>query len=411
MTTQEKQPAIGPSLPSERMTSLDVLRGVAVLGILFVNIQSFSMVFAAYPNPTLLGDLTGLNYASAFFSNVFVQFKFLTIFSVLFGAGILLMARNIEERGRKPAGPHYRRMMWLLILGLLHAYLLWFGDILAAYALSGMAVYLFRKKSPKKLFIFGVIAVTVGGLSFVLLKWSLPHWPPELYQQALQGWLPGKDLIAQEIAIYRGSWFTQMAHRVPSAITYQTFIFITLTFWRAAGVMLMGMALFKWGAFEASVPLQKHRKAIIIGSAVGLPVIILGWFMNFRYDWSFEYSMFLGNEFNYWGSLFLSAAYIGAILFLCSAGKLSAFTRRFAAVGRMAFTNYILQTLICTTIFYGHGFGLYGKVSRWGQFLMVLVIFGFQMWWSPLWLKHFRYGPLEWAWRCLTYWKRFKNRL
>ena len=113
--------------------------------------------------------------------------------------------------------------------------------------------------------------------------------------------------------------------------------------------------------------------------------------------------MFEGQQFNYWGSLFLSGAYLGGIMLICQSGKLPKLTRRLAVVGRMAFTNYLMQTVICTTLFYGHGFGLFGKVNRTGQFLIVILTFALQMWLSPLWLKHFRFGPMEWLWRSLTY--------
>jgi uncharacterized protein len=313
------------------------------------------------------------------------------------------MAQKIEDKGGKPAGRHYLRMMWLIIFGLLHAYLLWYGDVLTAYGICGLLVYLFRKMSPKKLFIIGIITIGIATLIMVLMNWSLPYWPAGLLEDTMQSWKPGEEYIAKEIAVYRGGWWAQMAHRVPTTIMFQTFIFITLTLWRAGGLMLIGMALFKWGVLSASRSTTFYRNSIIFGLAVGMPIVSLGWIDNFRHNWSFDYSMFLGLQYNYWGSLFLSFAYIGGIMLLCRSQKFAAFKRRLAAVGRMAFTNYLMQTIICTLIFYGHGLGLFGKVNRVGQMAVVLSVFVFQLWISPLWLKYYRFGPVEWLWRWLTY--------
>ena len=147
----DNSPLVKPISPSERIVSLDVIRGLAVIGILLVNIQIFSMIFVSYLNPTAFGNLKGLNYIVAMITYIFAELKFMPIFSLLFGVGIFVMARNIETRGQKPAGLHYRRMLWLFLFGLMHAYLLFFGDILVRYAICGAVAFLFRKLSPKKI--------------------------------------------------------------------------------------------------------------------------------------------------------------------------------------------------------------------------------------------------------------------
>jgi uncharacterized protein len=116
--------------------------------------------------------------------------------------------------------------------------------------------------------------------------------------------------------------------------------------------------------------------------------------------------MLFGLQFNYWGSLFMAAGYLGMIAAWVQSGAWLALRARLAAVGRMAFTNYLTHTVVFTTIFYGHGLGLFGSVPRWGQAVMVAVMFALQLWLSPIWLRHFRFGPMEWLWRSLTYWKR-----
>ncbi|MCP5102313.1 MAG: DUF418 domain-containing protein [bacterium] len=412
MTGKDDVSLIGPVSAGERILSLDVLRGFALFGILAVNIYLFGMIFMALLNPTAFGDLSGLNYVAAMLTYIFAQQKFMTLFSLLFGAGILLMARKIEEKGVKPATRHYLRMLWLFVIGMMHAYLLWYGDILAIYALCGLLVYLFRKMSPRKLLIIGLIAIFVTSLVFGLLAWSMPHWPPEELKETSRFWHPSQEIIDKEVAAYRGGWWEQMSHRVPVTLSFHTDVFSIVELWRLCGLMLIGMALLKWRVLTGGRGFKKlYWKFLIIGTGAGLAIVIAGWFANTRNNWSMEYSMFQGQQFNYWGSIFLSMAYIGAIMLICQAKKLSFITRPLAAAGRMAFTNYLVQTIICTTIFYGHGFGLFGKVERLGLFFLVFPIFGFQLWFSQSWLKRFRFGPFEWLWRSLTYRKKQPMRI
>jgi uncharacterized protein len=291
----------------------------------------------------------------------------------------------------------------LILIGLMHGLLLWYGDILVSYGLCGMIIYLFRKLSARKLLIIGFISISFTSLLLVLVNLSLPHWPEELLTAARNSWQPGQELIAQEVATYRGGWSEQMVHRVPIFISMQTQTFLLLSLWRTCGVMLIGMALFKWGIITARASKKLYRNFLIIGLGVGLPIVIIGWILNSQHHWSFDYSMFQGMQFNYWGSLFLGLAYLGGVMLICQASKLPTITRALAAGGRMAFTNYLMQTVICVFIFYGYGLGLFGKVSRSGQILMVFIIYVFQLWLSQTWLKYFRFGPLEWVWRSLTY--------
>jgi uncharacterized protein len=403
---------VSPTQKSERYLSLDMLRGFALFGILAVNIQAFAMIFSSLANPTIFGDLTGLNYWAAMLTNLLASMKFITLFSLLFGAGVLLMTRNIERKGGKPAALHYRRMLWLILIGLLHAYVLWYGDILVSYGLCGLLVFLFRKMSPRKLLIIGLIGICVASLIFVALDWSLPYWPEEMVKTSMEALHPDTETIAAEVNAYRGGWWDQMIHRVPLALTFQTTVLLLMVLWRTVGVMLIGMALLKWGILTGGRGTECEErfdfkrlywKFVIIGGSVGLTMALYGWFSNFRHHWSLDYSMFEGQQFNYWGSLFLAGAYIGGLMLLHESGRLSLLVRSLAAVGQMAFTNYLMQTVICTILFYGHGFGLFGKVNRVWQMLIVFLIFAFQMWLSPIWLKHFRFGPMEWVWRSLTY--------
>lgn len=398
----EKQ-LLQPVAPPERLASLDVLRGFAVLGILLVNIQDFSMVFAAYLNPTAYGDLTGLNRWAWILTHVLGDQKFMTIFSLLFGAGILLVTSKAESKGLPPAGLHYRRIFWLFVIGMMHAYLLWRGDILVAYAVCAVWVYLFRKKKPKTLLIAGAAFILVPALLYLLFSWSVPYWPPEAVESNIQMWAPPAERIAHEVAVYRGGWLQQMGLRVPSAIAFQTFIFLIYIGWRVTGVMLIGMALFKWRVLSAERSGRFYGIMLAAGFGIGIPLIVTGVVRNFAAGWAWPYSMFVGWQFNYLGSLGIAAGYIALVMLLCRSARLPALRERLAAVGRMAFTNYLLQSLICTTLFYGHGFGLFGKVQRWQQVLITIAIWTILLVISPPWLRRFRFGPVEWLWRTLTY--------
>jgi len=146
-----------------------------------------------------------------------------------------------------------------------------------------------------------------------------------------------------------------------------------------------------------------------IGFGIGIPVVSWGVIENFANNWSMDFARFFGFQFNYWGSLFVAAGYIGMVMLICQSKskKTAAYTRPFAAAGRMAFTNYLVQTIICTLVFYGHGLGLFGRMERIGQILLVFVIWVLQLIISPIWLRHFKFGPAEWLWRSLTY-KKFQ---
>lgn len=392
-----------PISPSERILSLDVLRGFAILGILIMNIQSFSMIETAYINPAAFGDLTGLNKWVWILSHVFADSKFMTLFSILFGAGILLFANKIESKGFKPAGLHYSRTFWLLIIGLIHAYFIWYGDILVTYALCAFIIFLLRNFTPKRLLVIGIIVFLIPSLIYLFFGWSMQYWPQEAIDNSMVSWFPAQNLIDQEIAAYQGSWMDQMSHRIPAAIFLQTFIFLMWHGWRAAGLMLIGMALFKWGVLTAQKSNRFYIKLSIPGFVIGFLLVIWGIVKNFAVNWSFDFSMFLGWQFNYWGSVFVALGYIGVIMLVSKSEFFEKITRPLAAVGRTALTNYLAQTIICTLIFYGHGLGLFARVERKEQVLFIIGIWLFQLIISTAWLQRFRFGPAEWIWRSLTY--------
>ena len=390
-----------PVPPSERIVSLDVLRGFAVLGILVMNVQSFSMIQSAYLNPTAYGDFTGVHRWVWMLSHLFADQKFLSIFSMLFGAGILLMAERREAAGCSAAGLHYRRTLWLLLFGAAHGMLLWYGDILATYALCALVVFLFRRVRPAPLLVLGLLAFSVPIALWSFFGWSVKYWPPESLAQTMTIWRPDAARVAEELAAYRGGWLDQMPERLSAVVAHSTFVFFTLIGWRAGGLMLIGMALHKLGVFAGRRTRRFYALMAALGFGLGLPMIAFGIARNAAAGWAFEYSMFLGSRWNYAGSLLLALGYVGAVVMASAA--FGGFARFLAPVGRMAFTNYLAQTVICTLIFYGHGLGLFGKLERGQQIFVVVVVWALQVWFSRFWLARFRTGPAEWLWRTLSY--------
>ena len=389
-----------------RIESLDVLRGFAVLGILLVNIQFFAMIDPAYVNPTVFGDFTGINFAVWLFTHLFGDMKFITIFSMLFGAGIVLMCRRVEQRGHSPAGIHYRRSFWLLLLGLMHAYLLWRGDVLVWYSFSAFIAYLFWRVRPGWLLFWALLLFSIGTGIYGLAQWSFPHWPEQAVEANAQYWQPSAEMIAARLQTYRGSWVDQMSERVPSSLMVQTFYYLIFGFWRIAGSILLGMAMMKWGVFSARKSNGFYIVMMVVGSVIGLTLIGFGASQNLAHQFSQDYSMFGGGLYNYWGSLFLALAYVSIIMLICKKDCLGRLRNWFGSTGRMAFSSYILQSLICTILFYGHGFGLIGKVPRWGQLAITVGVLIVVVAVANFWLARFRFGPLEWLWRSLTYKKR-----
>ena len=394
-----------PIVPGERIVSLDVLRGFAILGILIMNIQSFSMIEAAYFNPTAYGDLSGINRWVWLLGHLIADTKFISIFSMLFGAGIVLLAERLTSRGIKPAGVHYRRIMWLLLIGLMHGLLLWSGDILTTYSLVGVVAYLFWRRSPRTLLIVGLLVTAVSSALYALAQWSLPYWFEQGGQQMLVMWRPGTEHVAAELSAYGGGWLAQMGARASAFLSVMTGGFWFFLSWRSGGMMLVGMALYKWGVLSAERTRRFYGWMAGLGLAVGYPIIAVGVARNFAAGWDFQYSFFAGSQFNYWGSVLVAHGYIALVMLLVKMRPGGSLVRLMQPVGRMAFTNYLMQTVLMTTLFYGHGFGLFGQVERWGQILIVLAVWVFQVWFSNVWLARFRFGPAEWLWRTLTYMK------
>ena len=395
--------ADSPVAETERLEAIDLLRGVAVLGILLVNMQWFAMPNAAAVNPYALGQpsQTDLTIWSAI--ELFAESKFITVFSLLFGAGVVLMTGRLEGRGVSPGRLHYRRMAWLLVFGLVHAYVLWHGDILVLYAVCGMLIYPLRRLSVRTLAALGIVAMAVGTLSSLAGQLSWPSWSDEARLEWLNYWQPSTSAIAAETAAFKGGWLAQEPWRAGFAAEFHIQDMLFFDLWHVGGLMLIGMALLKSDVFTGRRTRRQYAVQAVLCLACGLPIVAWGLYQFRALNWRLPDSLFIIPLWNYWGSALVALGYIGLLLTIWKAGAIRGVTSRFASVGRTAFSCYILETVICTTIFYGHGLGLFGTVDRLQQLLLTIAIWIVLLVLAPVWLRRFRYGPLEWLWRSLTY--------
>jgi uncharacterized protein len=386
-----------------RIRSLDLLRGVGVLGMLAVHIQLFAFPSLARWNPTAYGDFRGVNWWVWLVTSVLADGKFIAIFAMLLGVSIVMLAGEAGDRAVPAWRAHMRRMAVLLILGLLHAYLLWYGDMLAPLALSGAVVFFARRLSPGRLLILGGLAFATASVLSFALTWSTAQSDPAALAAWRAQWTPRPAIIALEIAQYRGGWAEQMAHRVPAALDTETLDFVTRLLWQMIGLMLIGMALFKLGVLSATRSRVFYLRMGTLGFGAGTLLISLGLWRSFATGWDLLDFALVSQQLHYWGNLFVALGWTALVMLLCQRGWS---LRPVGAVGRMALTNYLLQSVICTTIFYGHGLGLFGRVDRAGQLAIVVAVWAFQLLASSAWLRYFSVGPVEWVTRWLVFGRR-----
>lgn len=393
-----------PLNQSERLHVLDLIRGIAVLGILMMNIQAFSMPFVTYMNPTVYGDLTGINYWSWYFSHLIFDQKFMSIFSMLFGMGVLIFAERADAREGHSGKRHYIRMMWLLVFGLIHAYLIWWGDILVAYAISGSLAYLFRDAKVKT-WLWTALGLIV---LISLVQWSqgfaFPHMTEEqIAKDILPMWQPDQPLLDAELKAYLGSWTEAFNYRVGQTATLQLYMIFYVP--KILALNLIGMAMLKSGFVKGAWSKSQYLLMGLVLITTGMMLTAIGAGNNMAAGFHYTYSMAFGIQYNYWGSAFTAVGYISLLMLLANNIQTSVIKRSFARVGQMAFTNYIAQSLLCTFIIYGHGFGLYGQLERYQQVLFTIAVWLVLIVFSNVWMSRFRFGPLEWLWRSLTYGK------
>ncbi len=399
----------------DRHISIDAVRGFAVLGILLMNIVGMGLPSFAYIDPTYAGGSTGADLWTWAVNNVLTDGKMRALFTMLFGASAVLIADRAEGGHPGPAGTHYRRLGWLFLIGMLHAYLLWWGEVLALYAVAGVIIFPFRKLNPRLLLAIGA---TILGALLVKNLLAAGHLEalraaanaPGAAANAVRAWQEASvsvilppEVKAQEIAGYRGGFMDALRVRAQMAMLMHLVIDPGDGLPEAIGQMFIGMALFRLGFFTLGWTSRAYGWMIAAGYLVGAPVTAwLAWKIV-----QADFDPLALHRWEVWGQgprPFIALAHASVVLLIVRSGAARALVGRFAAAGRMAFSNYLMTSIITTFLFCGFGFGLYGRLSRFQELAVVAGIWAFMLIWSKPWLARFHYGPFEWAWRSLVKW-------
>ena len=405
--------------------SLDVLRGFALLGILLLNIVGMGMHSASYFSPDLdptdgIGELP-INVAVWATIDILFEGAMRALFSMLFGASIVLLATGPSARG---AAMFYRRNAWLLAFGLVDAYiLLWTGDILITYALAGFVLFRFRNTSPRKLLISALVVLVLHTGFLVGWKYSLeigqqaaieiasnPEFSEPAELEMAEVWYDFKSdyLVPAETEEVE---LKQRRANYPNAFLFNaqktTEIIVaalpSVLFWDALIMMLIGMALFKWSILDASKSTKFYIKLMIIGFGTGLVInsweVLLAARSGFQLLDTFPYLHWTYHL----GRLGMAFGWLGLILYVCQKSYWLRTRHAIAAVGRMALSNYLMHSVFALVLFTGAGFALVGELERWTLYPIVATIWVIQLVLSPWWLSRHQFGPCEWLWRGLSY--------
>ncbi len=363
-----------------------MIRGIAILGILLMNIRSFAMADGAYFYPSLYDHFESLPDRLTWFAGeLFWSHKFYTLLALLFGAGIVLMADSARARGVRPAPQHYRRAAGLAGIGLLHAYLLWHGDILFQYAVCAALAYPLHRLRARTLLV----------LSIILQLAALAIYLPGVMDDTVFPYDRGdfRQTEEAELAIRRGSWTGQFALRAILALQMQTAGLMGAC--HTLGMMLLGMVFLKTGVLGGHCSPGRLR-------SLALPCCVAGWVLTaggLCYWWITGFGLIkewsLAGIFTLAGGTVTSLGYLAAIRLWVHRGGFPLSRSILEAVGRTALSNYLLQSLLAAFIFHGQGLGLVGSIGRPGQLLFVLLIWSLQIPLTLIWLKKHPRGPAE----------------
>jgi uncharacterized protein len=419
--------SFAPIMQSDRIQSLDIMRGIVLFGILLMNINGMGLAHA-YEDPTVSGGATGWDLYTWITTNMFFEGTMRALFSLLFGVGMFVLLDRLEKKGAgiNAANIYFRRLTWLLVFGLIHCYLLlWVGEILYNYALMGFLVFSFRNMAPKKLIIISVLLFSAGTL------WNYVDYKNDIkfVEQVAQvnTYKAAGTPLTKELKEADEKWQKREAERAPAAVEeyntnmrkgyFQVVGFLApvnmhynehspyrYDLFDVLSMMLLGIALFKLNILSAQKSYRFYAIMALIGYGIGLCV-------NY-----YEVTMIINSNFSLLGfsksyltydagRIPIAMGHIAAIMLLCKSPLLQWLKTRLAAVGKMALTNYIMHSVIAMFFFTGAGFGMFGKLQRHELLYVVFSIWIVQLILSPIWLKYFQFGPVEWLWRNLSYQK------
>jgi uncharacterized protein len=419
-----------PVSSDARLRTLDVLRGAALLGIALMNIVFSGLPMAAYSNPNLWGGNDPLNVGVLAVQWVLFDGKMRALFSMMFGAGIVLfMGRAIARENSVRAGDLMtRRLLWLILFGALHGWLIWAGDILYAYGLFGLLVVPMRNVSPRKLLITSAVALLVLCLAVVgmgLKQRSTRNAAMAVraaeaqgqtltkeQQDAKRAWdeaynqaLPSREKLQEEVDNYRRGYGGVMTQRAPvmRQLNFAPVYFPpNIDIW---ALMLIGMALFKLGVLQGDRASGFYARMALVCYGIGIPVNALSTYGMIASNFDIVATFFWNAPYQI-GRVAVALGHASLLILIVKGGWLQSLSDRLAAAGQMAFSNYILHSMIYALVFYAPGLRLFGQLQRYQLYYVVLGMWIVSLLVSPIWIRHFRFGPLEWCWRSLTYWKR-----
>ena len=403
-----------PVPASDRIETLDILRGFALLGILLVNMGAFS-----WPNAYTLWQRyfwdSRADAAVDWLVRLLAEGKFYPLFSFLFGLGAAIQMERADCRGAPFSGRYCRRLLVLLAIGITHALLIWDGDILVTYAVCGFLLLPFRKRQPKTVLIWSLVCLLIPALLMILL-WALlaglslvPHTGTIIekwFDNPYGSYEDQRETIEEIIRVFSsGSYGEILRERWRNVMNmWVVALFYVPEF---LGLFLLGLYAGKRRIFrdiEGNKPLI--RQVLLWGMVIGLPlnffnaICMATTLANQHFLWLLSYS-FAGIS-----GPALGLAYAAGLTMLLCSNQWHLWLRIIGPAGKMALSNYLFQSLVCTTIFYSHGFGLFGAVGPAMRLVPTVLIFVGQVAFSTWWLKRFQFGPMEWIWRSLTYGKR-----
>ena len=399
---------------ADRILSLDIIRGIAVMGIFSVNVVGMAMIEQAYFYPPGYG-FDGLGDKIMWAANfILVDGKFRSLFSILFGASMILVIERGIAAGKRSWQVHYPRMIVLLLFGLAHFYFLWWGDILANYAMVGMIAFIFWRLKPKWLLLVAVLSlgamygpmIVLGGQEIARIEAkAAPDATPE-QQASLRELMSELTPTDKALAEAKQANSSLRAHFESTLENQPLRPFNSVAGYglETLGLMLLGMAGYKSGFLTGQWSRRRYGQiAAVLG---GASVALFGFAA-----WRILQADFDPFTYYPWEQIYVSAMHpfsalgYAALIMLIFGNRRSAIADRFAAVGRAAFTNYLGATLIGIALFYDFGLGLFGEVSRGQAWLFTPLVWAIMLLWSKPWLDRYRYGPFEWAWRSLSRWR------
>ena len=418
---------------SARISAIDSLRGFALLGILLMNIIAMAMYAGAYDDPTVTGGATGANLWIWAVMHVLAEGKMRCLFSLVFGASVLLLTSRLEAGGRSSADIYYRRTLWLLLFGIVHAYFLWMGDILYPYAMFGLALYPFRNLKAKALLWIGLIIVVLSAAGYVgwgfkirdtLEKGSKAVQAVEKGQKltdeqveeknAYDRWRkmnrPTAEELKKDADEWRGNPLKVIGARAKLVAMGHSEPYYHPMNWDIWSMMLIGMALLKMKVLTAEKSVKFYGTLVAIGYGIGIPLNTYTAWLIIQSKFDPVTHIFANSTYDV-GRLSIALGHLGMVMVLCKLGWMRRLMNALGAVGQMALSNYIFDSVVTAFLFTGYGFKLYGTMQRYQVYYVVAAIWVFQVIASSIWVRHFQFGPLEWCWRSLTYWKRQPMRL